>query len=147
MRPLMLTLAVLAAVAVFAAPVSGQGRTTTLRATLSGANEAPAAGDPDGSGSATVRINRSKRTACFTIRMSGIAGSAAAHIHRGRAGTAGPVVVLFFGSQSERTTRRGCARRVNSTLLRSILRNPGRYYVNVHNADFPNGAIRGQLRK
>jgi hypothetical protein len=147
MRPLILTLTVLAALAVLAAPVSGQSKSTTLRATLSGANEAPTAGDPDGSGSATVRINRSKRTACFTIRMSGIAGSAAAHIHRGATGTAGPVVVLFFGTQSTKTTRKGCARKVKSTLLRSIVRNPGRYYVNVHNADFPNGAIRGQLRK
>ena len=33
----------------------------------------------------------------------------------------------------------------NTQLLRNIKRRPGRYYVNVHNLDFPAGAIRGQL--
>jgi hypothetical protein len=28
-----------------------------------------------------------------------------------------------------------------------IIKNPGNYYVNVHNAEFPKGAIRGQLVK
>ena len=28
-----------------------------------------------------------------------------------------------------------------------INRNPSAFYVNVHNGDFPNGAVRGQLSK
>ena len=28
-----------------------------------------------------------------------------------------------------------------------IIKNPANYYVNVHNADFPDGAVRGQLTK
>jgi uncharacterized protein (DUF3820 family) len=31
-------------------------------------------------------------------------------------------------------------------LLRKIADKPGDYYVNVHTADFPAGAIRGQLQ-
>ena len=32
-------------------------------------------------------------------------------------------------------------------LIKEIRQNPANYYVNVHNADFPDGAIRGQLSK
>jgi hypothetical protein len=28
---------------------------------------------------------------------------------------------------------------------KEVSANPGKYYVNVHNADFPGGAVRGQL--
>ncbi|MBS1786273.1 MAG: CHRD domain-containing protein [Acidobacteria bacterium] len=31
--------------------------------------------------------------------------------------------------------------------INDIMKNPGNYYVNVHTAEFPNGAIRGQLGK
>ncbi|HUF02221.1 MAG TPA: CHRD domain-containing protein [Gaiellaceae bacterium] len=31
-------------------------------------------------------------------------------------------------------------------LAQEILANPSEFYVNVHNADYPGGAIRGQLR-
>jgi CHRD domain len=34
---------------------------------------------------------------------------------------------------------------VSRSLIRQIRRNPGRFYVNVHTADFPDGAVRGQL--
>jgi hypothetical protein len=34
---------------------------------------------------------------------------------------------------------------VTRQLARDIVRNPSDYYVNVHNADFPGGALRGQL--
>jgi hypothetical protein len=38
----------------------------------------------------------------------------------------------------------GCAA-VDQGLIKAIIQNPERYYVNVHNADFPGGALRGQL--
>jgi CHRD domain len=31
--------------------------------------------------------------------------------------------------------------------LRRILRNPKGYYVNIHTASFPDGAVRGQLSR
>ncbi len=39
----------------------------------------------------------------------------------------------------------GCIQNMDPTLLRAILRSPRDYYVNVHNADYPAGALRGQL--
>ncbi len=40
---------------------------------------------------------------------------------------------------------RGCVGNLSKSLLRNILKNPDQYYVNIHNADFTGGAVRGQL--
>jgi hypothetical protein len=36
---------------------------------------------------------------------------------------------------------------VDRAEAKEILKNPADYYVNVHNAEFPLGALRGQLSK
>jgi hypothetical protein len=94
------------------------------------------AGDPDGHGSATVIIRGT--TLCFAILVNGIDRPTAAHIHQGAAGTNGPVVVtLTAPSTGNPGTSSGCITGVRAA--------PGAFYVNVHTARFPNGAIRGQL--
>lgn len=111
-------------------------------ARLTGAAEVPGPGDPDGRGHASVRIKRDQ--VCTTVVVKSIQPASAAHIHRGAAGTAGPVVVHVAvpadGSSSS------CAR-VDRALAREIAHHPERFYVNVHNAEFPAGAVRGQLRR
>jgi hypothetical protein len=120
--------------------------TKALTAKLTGAAEVPERGDPNGKGTAVIRINQRRGTVCFNISMKRIAGSAAAHIHEAPAGEAGPVRVTLFGDQSSKRLRKGCVRNVPRELVRDIAANPRDYYVNVHNADYPAGAIRGQLR-
>jgi hypothetical protein len=39
----------------------------------------------------------------------------------------------------------GCVQGVDAGVISDILANPAGFYVNVHNPDFPGGAIRGQL--
>jgi hypothetical protein len=69
----------------------------------------------------------------------------AAHIHAAPVGEAGPVVVpLFTEPVNAATVPRTCLSGLNKNLLKAIIRNPQDYYVNVHNAQFPNGAVRGQ---
>jgi hypothetical protein len=120
-----------------------------LSATLLGANEVPGPGDPDGSGSALV--NPSDSQVCWTVSWADIATPTRAHIHQAPAGVAGPIVVPFFeapnGLPATVDSVSGCTADVDPDLVRSILANPSGFYVNVHNAEFPGGAIRGQLHR
>jgi hypothetical protein len=69
----------------------------------------------------------------------------AAHIHRGRSGVAGDIVVpLQQPSSGDPGASSECVR-IARSLAQAILANPNRYYVNVHTAGLPDGAIRGQL--
>ena len=55
------------------------------------------------------------------------------------------VIPLFTQPVNATEVGRTCLTDLNKNLLKDILRNPENYYVNVHNAPFPNGAVRGQL--
>jgi hypothetical protein len=60
-------------------------------------------------------------------------------------GVAGPVVVGLAPPTSG--TSSGCVIGDSPELIKAITQNPQNYYVNVHNADFPAGALRGQLSR
>ena len=143
------TLAVAAATAITATGLlaPSAGAAGALTAKMSGAQEVPDRGDRNGRGTAVIRLDARRGRVCFNLTMRRIDGSAAAHIHRGKRGKAGDVVVALYGTPSKARKRRGCVRNIDAQLIREIMRRPGAFYVNVHNADFPDGAIRGQLRK
>ena len=130
------------AVAGTAGAVQAQGR--SLSTTLTGAAEVPGPGDPDGAGTATLTVNPGLGQICYELTVSGIAPATAAHIHLGAVGVAGPVVVPLEPPTDG--TSSGCAE-VSRELALAILTSPSDYYVNVHNAEFPAGAVRGQLAK
>lgn len=112
-----------------------------LAADLTGAAEVPGPGDPDGSGAATLTLNQGQSEICFAIEVRDIAAPTAAHIHAGEAGVAGGVVVHFDIASNGLS---GCVS-VDAELIKVLRQTPAAYYVNVHNADFPPGAVRGQL--
>lgn len=114
-----------------------------LSATLLGSSEVPGPGDPDGSGTAIVTLNQGQQQVCFRLEVEDIAPAFAAHIHVGAAGMNGPVVIGLAPPSDGSST--GCVSDVAPDLIRAIRKNPGDYYVNIHNADFPPGALRGQL--
>jgi hypothetical protein len=117
---------------------------TGLEATLSGAEEVPGPGDPDGSGSAEITIVDRTDNLCYEVTVRNIAPATAAHIHRGAPGRAGPPVVTLDAPTDGESN--ACLS-VASELVDEIEANPGNFYINVHNAAFPNGAVRGQLAR
>jgi hypothetical protein len=142
MKRWMIAAVALLAVAMTAAVAQAGGK--TLTATLTGAAEVPGPGDPDGSGEATITLNPGQGEICYELSVTGIAPATAAHIHVGSVSVAGPVVVGLApptgGSSS------GCTS-ADRALIKAIMKNPEQYYVNVHNAEYPAGALRGQLSK
>ena len=111
--------------------------------------------DADGSGKATVWIDAAAGTVCFDLSFRDSGTPNRAHIHAGNASTAGGIVVPFFDMQatpgdarhdeleSKRRTE-GCVS-ADPALLAQIAAAPQNYYVNLHNARFPAGSMRGQL--
>ena len=127
----------LLALASTAAATGGAKRTTTL----TGAEEVPPA-DPDGTGFALITLNVGQATVCWELTVSNIAPATAAHIHAAPAGVNGSIVVPLSAPTSGSSS--GCTT-ANPALIQDIIDNPEQYYVNVHNAEFPGGAVRGQL--
>lgn len=114
----------------------------TLRAGLSGSSEP--SGDPDGEGTTILHLRTGEGRVCFRTAVVGIGLPAfASHIHYGPAGSTGPVVVPL-GAPDETGTAAGCVP-VGRKLVAGLLAQPGSFYVNVHNAEYEESAVRGQL--
>jgi hypothetical protein len=131
-------------------PVPRAG-TVFLLADLSGTEEVPvtggpASGDQDGEARVVVRIQGNQ--VCFTAEYAGIAAPTAGHIHAGVAGANGGVKVGFFGTALPSSLRAvtGCVAQEAAT-VEAIIAAPEKHYVNLHTAEYPGGAVRGQLRK
>jgi hypothetical protein len=120
-----------------------RGRDFAVFATfLTGAQE-PGGGDPDGVGGATITLNANRGQVCFVLAVARIAPATAAHIHQAPVGVNGPIVVPLTPPTNGFSF--GCTS-ADRALISAIIANPAGFYVNVHNADFPGGALRGQLR-
>ena len=128
----------LAALVVATGATAAAQKSNSLHATLTGKAETPK-GDPDGRGTAEIKITG--RQVCWEIKVSGVQKIVAAHIHKGSPGVAGPVVVPF----GKVYKAKGCTT-TTAALAAAIEKRPSAYYVNVHNAKYPGGALRGQLK-
>lgn len=127
-----------------AATVAAQSGGRPLGAMLTGSEEAPGPGDPDGSGVVSLTLNYGQGEICYWLSVEDIAPATMAHIHIAPAGFPGPVVVPLAPPTDGASS--GCAE-VDRELIKAIMQSPEAYYVNVHNAEFPAGAVRGQLSK
>ena len=127
-----------------------------LTTSLSGEEEVPGPGDPQGSGQATVTVNPDAGTICYTLSVTNLtAAPTAAHIHLAPAGYSGPVVVRLTPPPAATGTSTGCAQVADipgasvpadlAGLAAAIRDHPDAFYVNVHTTAFPLGAVRGQL--
>ena len=137
-----------AALVLVAAPAYAQhgshGTKTHYQAPLRGASQVPPVAT-NGSGVADVWYDTASKTLSWKITYSGLTGPVtAAHIHRGAAGVNGPPVVTLSIPGDDDSDDCDV---VADALLDEIVDNPAGFYVNVHTADYPNGAIRGQLMR
>jgi hypothetical protein len=125
----------------------GRKFTTTLTGEAEvNAQGVPNQGDLDGTGTATITLNYGQGTVCWEIQVADITLPAtAAHIHEAPPTAPGPVVVPLSAPDASGFAS-GCTS-VDREEIKEIIQHPEEYYVNVHNADYPAGALRGQLSK
>jgi hypothetical protein len=117
-------------------------------------------GDKNGRGEAYVfGIDGDPSTLCYVllvekVQLVPVTEGMAAHIHFGERGQNGPVVAAlagpFDGNAADCLTEGEPGKfpldpMADSGIVQDILNHPGDYYINVHNPEFPGGAIRGQL--
>lgn len=147
LRKLSLAGGVVALIAVLAIPAADAAAPVQLSAKLKGNNEVPGPGDQNGKGDVFMSVRKQTRKVCFQLEFSKIEEPTAGHIHRGGPAVAGPIKILLFedsaglpvpGSVSD------CVRGPRR-VVRRLAKHPERFYVNLHNGEFPDGAIRGQL--
>ncbi len=118
-----------------------------LTTQMGGKVEVPAgSGDPDGKGFVAVKVNPEQGRSSASASNGGrITDPSAAHIHKAPRGSAGSIkLTLFEGTTSSPID--GCFRGVKVSLLNKLATDPEAFYVNLHNTEFPDGAIRGQLK-
>ena len=116
----------------------------TYKADLTGAQE-PGGGDPDGYAKAEISVSDDLDQICWDVNdVHGIGPVTAAHIHKGAPGVNGPVVLTL--KMANEGGIKGCTS--SSEWKEDSLKDNFRsFYVNVHTAEYPNGAIRGQLHQ
>ncbi|MGW7382551.1 CHRD domain-containing protein [Streptomyces sp. NPDC054794] len=155
------TIAACAGVAGAVAPASATENTgstgkeaTVLVASLRGANEVPvkggpAVGDRDGAALEFIKVKGDKVSVAVAWRGTGRPTDL--HIHQGAKGTNGGVKIDFGKVLKEghkgRYSVSGSVRVTDAALLKQLTNDPGAFYANLHTAEFPGGAVRGQLHK
>lgn len=135
--PLALVLGGLAALGLSGITLAAE---TTLTADLAGDAET----DADGTGSATITLDPETGEACWELSAADTGPIDQSHIHVGAAGASGGVAVPLDVDGFDGTSE-GCVSGQDAAVLQAIVDDPAGYYVNLHTAEFPAGAIRGQL--
>ncbi|NHN35308.1 CHRD domain-containing protein [Paenibacillus agricola] len=131
----------------------------TFRAFLTGRNEVPPVRTV-ATGNAVFQLSSNGNQLRFRLVVKNIERVTQAHIHLGRRGRNGPVVVFLFGpSKFGISVKRGIVRGVLTSrdlvgplqgkTLRNLIREieRGNTYVNVHTIQHPDGEIRGQITR
>lgn len=113
----------------------------SLKAAMTAAEETPPG--PDGAtGTGRFVLDEAAGTLCYDLTWDEKTGQPnAGHIHRGKKGLQGPVVMSF----SLPDKPKDCVK-ADSALLKEIGSGPDGFYVNLHTGKYPTGAIRGQLQ-
>ncbi|MGW4642769.1 CHRD domain-containing protein [Sphaerisporangium sp. NPDC004334] len=130
--------------------VSFRPKSYYFGAVLLGRNEVREPGkkvnDRDGVAVAKFRIQGNRMY--YLVQWKRTGRPTAFHIHRGKAGVNGPVVIdLLHDGTIRGNSAFGSVRVKDLSVLAGIKRNPGNWYANMHTKQFADGAVRGQLLK
>ena len=112
-------------------------------ATLSGLNEVRAVGDADGTGILKFSVRDDEGKFCYDLSVANIATPTSVSLTTGTRDDNGEPIAALQLPLSRNAN--GCIP-LEADRISDIQLNPTNYYVNVQNAEFPNGAIRGQLK-
>ena len=124
-RSVRLLAALATAAALVALPAlapAGQTNTVQLSAKLKGNQEVPGPGDRNGKGEGFV-----------SVKAHSVAGNGLG------------IEELLFDQTPPTSTVEDSVKDLKKKLLKRIAKSPEKFYVNLHNAAYPDGAIRGQL--
>jgi hypothetical protein len=106
-------------------------------------------GDREGSGMALLWMPKIAGHACYNVSVDGTASVTEAHLHRTGADAPwpadGPVVANLQPFRENKSS--GCLDDIDNrvAVLRELRANPSAFYIDVHNSEFPGGALRGKL--
>jgi CHRD domain len=110
--------------------------------TMTGRAESPP-GAPQGVGKAVIAFHDNTHQICWRFaHLHGFSTATYAHIHKGASHKSGPIVLPL--STGPALHHRGCVA-AGPALMAAIAKNPEGYYVNIHSAKYPAGAVRAQL--
>ncbi len=138
-----LMLACGAAVVAGAAPASA--RTTAYPGAFMDTQQEGGVPDTGAAGIFSFRIKDGQL--CYTLVVRHLTAPAVAgHIHQGAAGVNGPVVIPLVVKPANTFAEITCVTPTAPGILDKIAADPSAFYVNVHDATYPGGEIRGQLR-
>ena len=131
---------------------AGSATTTYLEADLNGGNERTRAnrsamGDPRGTAVELLRIKGNQ--VAFELSWHNLGAPTLAQVRSGAAGMSGAMVMpMVTAPMSDTLTAVAGSLTVNSAkTLARLISNPDQFYLNVGNAKYPSGAVRGQFRK
>jgi hypothetical protein len=137
-------LGLVSAMVVSLAPVSLADTVDQFTVPFSGEQVIPGPGDPDGEGGVFVTLGRNSGTFCFFANAANISPPlTAVQLHRGLRGQAGQVIQDLHGPSTDPHVS-GCFN-LGRDLIRDMSKNRNNYYIDIHNQEFPDGALRGQL--
>ena len=106
---------------------------------------APEASNTEGAGSFAAQSNIGQGRICWRLTVTGLEGVTAAHIHYRIGPKATAVAVPLVLPTPFHAPALGCSNAPRA-LLRLIVKYPARFYVNVHTATYPTGAVSGPIR-
>jgi hypothetical protein len=107
----------------------------------------PSGGDPNGSATFNLKVNRVKQRICFRITFRGIKDVTGAHLHKGGPGAIARPIVTFFEEDKADSPQTGCVHDVKKQIVKRLKQKPSAHYVDVDSTEHPNGAVRGQLER